>query len=143
MSNARRDLLDVAIHVRPHFPVCADVCRTVAEYIFGLEQRLKDTQARIKELEQRLAVEEAHSEKYMSENQRLRYDIERYLAISADQAEMLVNADNRIALLKAALSDALDSYEEYAQYAGEFLCKKHRVGEDIAEKRALLQEQGE
>jgi protein gp37 len=47
---------------------------------------------------------------------------------------------DRIAKLEAALTDALDSYEEYAQYAGEFLCKKHRVAEDIAEKRALLQE---
>lgn len=50
MSNARRDLLEVAIHVRPHFPVCADVCRAAAEYMFGLEQRGKELQALIAKL---------------------------------------------------------------------------------------------
>jgi nitrate reductase assembly molybdenum cofactor insertion protein NarJ len=55
--------------------------------------------------------------------------------------ERLEDLRKRIALLEAILTDALDNYEYYAQYAGEFLCKKHRVGEDIAEKRALLQEQ--
>ena len=42
--------------------------------------------------------------------------------------------------LKELLQDATDSVEEYSQYAGEYLCKKHGVAEEIARYRAALQE---
>ena len=60
--------------------------------------------------------------------------------IVTDNSAVIATLEARIALLEGALTDALDNYEYYAQYAGEYLSKKHRVAEDIAEKRALLQE---
>jgi predicted nuclease with TOPRIM domain len=42
--------------------------------------------------------------------------------------------------LKELLQDATDSVEEYSQYAGEYLYKKHGVAEEIARYRAALQE---
>jgi len=44
----------------------------------------------------------------------------------------------RIDALEKALLDAIESYDEYSQYAGEYLCKKHRVAEHIQELRELL-----
>ena len=44
----------------------------------------------------------------------------------------------RIELLERGLLDAIESYEEYSQYAGAYFCKKHRVAEHIQELRALL-----
>jgi hypothetical protein len=40
--------------------------------------------------------------------------------------------------LAAALKEALDGWEDAAQYKGEFLMKKHGDAEDIARLRALL-----
>jgi hypothetical protein len=39
--------------------------------------------------------------------------------------------------LREGLQDAIDGYEEYSQYAGDYLCKKHGVAEEIAILRAL------
>ena len=46
--------------------------------------------------------------------------------------------DKRIKELEGGLLDAIESYAEYSQYAGEYLCKKHMVEEHIQELRALL-----
>lgn len=40
--------------------------------------------------------------------------------------------------LKVALQDAIDGYEEYSVYAGDYLCKKHQVAEHIAELKSHL-----
>ena len=72
----------------------------------------------------------------------LETEVNEQARLLGDSGSTEARLNTRIALLEGALTDALDNYEYYAQYAGEYLSKKHRVAEDIAEKRALLQEQG-
>lgn len=53
-------------------------------------------------------------------------------------AAELTRLEAENAALREAFIDAIDSVEEYSQYAGDYLCKKHGVPEMIAKWRALL-----
>ena len=71
MSNVVIDLRQVAFSIGQSHPVSAAICSAAADFI--------ETQhASIRELKQRLAVEEVHSEKYMTENKRLRKELNRW-----------------------------------------------------------------
>ena len=74
--------------------------------------------------------------------QRERVTEEKVRAKDASEIVDWVHAlEDKVEALREALLDAIESYEEYSTYAGEYLCKKHRVAEHIQELR-VLQEQG-
>ncbi len=45
--------------------------------------------------------------------------------------------------LEISLLEAVDGYQEYAQYAGDYLQRKHEVAEDIARLRKVVNEEGQ
>jgi hypothetical protein len=63
------------------------------------------------------------------------------LSVREEELEaQLAKKDAEIALLREALIKATDSYEEYSQYAGEYLVEKHGVAEDLARLRAIAED---
>jgi hypothetical protein len=55
----------------------------------------------------------------------------------SERDEIIDEQNAKIARLLEALIEATDSFEEYAQYAGEYLVEKHGVAEDLARLRAV------
>jgi chromosome segregation ATPase len=106
-----------------------------------LEARIKVLEAEVNEQARLLGESGSTEAKLNARIKELEAQELGFIHTLCTQSEEAKELRERIALLEGALTDALDNYEYYAQYAGEYLSKKHRVAEDIAEKRALLQEQ--
>jgi uncharacterized protein YlxW (UPF0749 family) len=78
----------------------------------------------------------------LAENDRLREALERFnaevITLTNRVEELRKAAEAENDRLREALDEALDSWQEAAQYKGDYLMKKHGDMEDIAELRKLL-----
>ena len=103
-------------------------------------------EARIAELEARLATAEAEVVRLRDAAEDLRFHLgcesvakDGYLTECEAASAVIADLEARCAEMKAALNDAIESIEDWAGYASEYFRQKHGLAEEVARLKALAE----